>query len=164
MNVEIVPMQPADWPLVREIYAEGIATGDATFETDVPDWEQWDRAHLRDCRLVANENGKVIGWAALSPVSARRVYAGVAEISIYVAEAVRGRKVGKSLLESLIRESEMNGIWTLQAGIFPENTASVALHTGCRFTKVGVRQRIGKLRDRWRDVLLLERRSSKTGV
>ncbi len=164
MDVEIVPMRPGDWPLVREIYAQGIATGDATFETDIPGWEHWDKVHREDCRLVAKKDGRVIGWAALSPVSARRVYAGVAEVSIYVAGDARGRKIGALLLEALIRESEAAGIWTLQAGIFPENTASIALHTRCGFTKIGVRRRIGKLADRWRDVLLLERRSSKAGV
>lgn len=164
MDVEIVPMRPGDWPSVRQIYAEGIATGEATFETDVPDWEHWDRVHHKDCRLVAKKDGRVMGWAALSPVSARRVYAGVAEVSIYVAGDARGHKIGTLLLESLIRESEAAGIWTLQAGIFPENRASIALHTACGFAKVGVRRRIGKLGDRWKDVMLLERRSLKIGA
>jgi phosphinothricin acetyltransferase len=170
-------MPPDLWPAVREIYCEGIATGNATFETEIPDWEKWDSNHSKNCRLVAVEPideaeaesliplGKltVLGWAALSPISARRVYAGVAEVSIYVAGAARGRGVGKALLHSLVQESEVNGIWTLQAGIFPENKASLALHKSCGFRKVGVRQRIGKLGDMWRDVLLLERRSSVVG-
>jgi L-amino acid N-acyltransferase YncA len=164
MNVEIVPMQPANWPMVREIYGEGIATGDATFETDIPDWKHWDGSHRKDCRLVAKENQRVAGWAALSPVSARRVYAGVAEVSIYVAAAARGRKLGTSLLDALIRESEANGIWTLQAGIFPENIASLVLHKSHGFREVGIRRRIGKMASGWRDVLLLERRSSLVGV
>jgi L-amino acid N-acyltransferase YncA len=165
------------WPAVREIYREGIATGDATFEVELPDWEKWDSNHRKTCRLVALEpfpddgvdrliplgNSRVLGWAALSPVSARRVYAGVAEVSIYVAAAAWGKGVGKSLMNALIEESETNGIWTLQAGIFPENSASIALHKSCGFRKVGVRRRIGKLGDTWRDVLLLERRSTIIG-
>jgi phosphinothricin acetyltransferase len=156
-------MKPEHWPAVREIYREGIATGNATFATDLPDWEKWNSAHLQDCRLVACKRDQVLGWAALSPVSARRVYAGVAEVSVYVAAAARGRGVGKSLLKALIQESEAKGVWTLQAGIFPENSASIALHKSCGFRKVGVRRRIGKLRDTWRDVLLLERRSTTIG-
>ncbi len=169
-------MPPELWPAVREIYREGIATGNATFETDLPEWEKWDTAHRKDCRLVALEpfekdsefvipleNVTVLGWAALSPVSARRVYSGVAEVSVYVAAAARGRGVGKALLQALVQESEANGIWTLQAGIFPENVASVKLHEFCGFRKVGVRHRIGKLGDVWRDDLLLERRSSLIG-
>jgi phosphinothricin acetyltransferase len=163
MNHKITRMKPEHWPAVREIYREGIATGNATFATDLPDWEKWNSAHLQDCRLVACKRDQVLGWAALSPVSARRVYAGVAEVSVYVAAAARGKGVGKSLLNALIQESEANGIWTLQAGIFPENSASIALHKSCGFRKVGVRRRIGKLRDTWRDVLLLERRSTTIG-
>ena len=175
MHYPILPMQPDLWPAVREIYREGIASGNATFETELPDWEKWDQGHLRTCRLVALDPaegggelpttpGRVLGWAALSPVSSRHVYRGVAEVSVYVAIAARGRGVGKSLLEALIRESEVNGIWTLQAGIFPENTASIALHKSCGFREMGVRRRIGKLGDIWRDVLLLERRSTKAGI
>jgi len=163
MNHKIIQMKPEHWPAVREIYREGIATGNATFATDLPDWEKWNSAHLQDCRLVACKRDQVLGWAALSPVSARRVYAGVAEVSVYVAAAARGRGVGKSLLKALIQESEAKGVWTLQAGIFPENSASIALHKSCGFRKVGVRRRIGKLRDTWRDVLLLERRSTTIG-
>jgi L-amino acid N-acyltransferase YncA len=177
MDYPILPMVPDLWPAVREIYAEGIATGNATFETELPDWEKWDSSHRKDCRLVALEpfeedvaellippsQLKVLGWAALSAVSARRVYRGVAEVSVYVAAAARGRGIGKALLDALVLESEVNGIWTLQAGIFPENAASIALHQSCGFRKVGVRRRIGKLGDTWRDVLLLERRSEKAG-
>ena len=157
-------MQPEDWPAVRGIYREGIATGNATFETELPDWEKWDSNHRKDCRLIARKGEQVLGWAALSPVSGRRVYAGVAEVSVYVAAAARGSGVGKSLLQTLIAESELHGLWTLQAGVFRENAASIALHKSCGFREVGVRQRIGKLGEIWRDVLLLERRSATVGV
>ena len=177
MNYRILPMPPDLWPAVREIYREGMATGNATFETEVPDWEKWDSSHRNTCRLVALpprdepiaevliplDGVRLLGWAALSPVSSRRVYAGVAEVSLYVAAAARGRGVGKALLQALAQESEVNGVWTLQAGIFPENVASIALHKSCGFREVGVRRRIGKLGDIWRDVLLLERRSSTAG-
>jgi L-amino acid N-acyltransferase YncA len=164
MDSQITPMQPSDWPAVREIYAEGIATGQATFETQLPDWEKWDSSHRPDCRLIARRRGEILGWAALSPVSARRVYSGVAEVSVYVAAAARGRGVGTVLLKALIEESERCGVWTLQAGIFPENAASIAIHRSCGFHEVGRRQRIGKLGETWRDVLLLERRSSIAGT
>ena len=144
---------------MRSIYTEGIATGNATFETDAPDWATWDGNHLPFARLVARANNRVIGWSALSPVSTRRVYRGVAEVSVYVAESGRGAGVGRLLLEALIKEAEEHGIWTLQAGIFPENTASIALHKGCGFREVGRRERIGELGGRWRDVILMERRS-----
>jgi L-amino acid N-acyltransferase YncA len=148
-----------DWPAVAAIYAEGIETGDATFETEVPDWDAWDAAHSRRHRLVAELAGAVVGWAALSPVSERCCYAGVAECSVYVAQRVRGRGVGRALLTQLIADAERAGIWTLQSGIFPENRASVALHQRCGFRIVGVRERLGHLHGVWRDVLLLERRS-----
>lgn len=178
MDYPILPMPPNLWPVVREIYRQGIATGNATFETELPDWEKWDCSHHQHCRLIALEPGDeaiaeilipldgtgVLGWAALSPVSSRRAYAGVAEVSVYVAAAARGRGVGKALLRALVRESEANGIWTLQAGIFPENAASIALHKLCGFREVGVRRRIGKLGDTWRDVLLWERRSATVAV
>jgi len=164
MDYPILPMQPENWPAVREIYREGIATGNATFESELPDWEKWDSNHRQDCRLIARKEEQVLGWAALSPVSGRRVYAGVAEVSVYVAAAARGTGVGKSLLQALIAESELHGIWTLQAGIFRENAASVALHKSCGFREVGVRHRIGKLGETWRDVLLLERRSATIGL
>jgi phosphinothricin acetyltransferase len=157
-------MRPADWPPVRAIYAEGIATGDATFETQAPSWDAWDAGHLPHPRIVAAREREVLGWAALSPVSGRCVYAGVAEVSVYVAARARGRGVGRCLLEALIAESEANGIWTLQAGIFPENGGSAALHERCGFRVVGRRERLGRMAGRWRDVLLLERRSKVTGV
>ena len=165
MTPSVERMRPEHWPGVRAVYLEGLATGDATFETEAPVWERWDASHLRACRLVAlAEDGRVAGWAALSPVSARKVYAGVAEVSVYVGADFRGRGVGRTLLEALVRESESEGIWTLQAGIFPENVASVALHESCGFRMVGRRERVGKLKGRWRDTVLLERRSRTVGV
>jgi L-amino acid N-acyltransferase YncA len=163
MDFEIRPMAPEDWPAVREIYGEGIATGNATFETELPNWKKWDSGHRQDCRLVANGN-RILGWAALSAVSARRVYAGVAEVSVYVSASARGNGVGKTLLKALIENSECSGVWTLQAGIFPENVASIALHKSLGFREVGIRHRIGKLGDVWRDTVLLERRSSIVGI
>jgi phosphinothricin acetyltransferase len=162
--MHIKAMTPADWPAVRDIYLEGIATGNATFEREAPSWEAWDAGHLELGRLVARDAEGVAGWGALSPVSARRVYAGVAEVSIYVGGRSRGAGVGGALLDELIRRSESGGIWTLQAGIFPENEASLALHRRGGFTVVGRRERIGCLEGRWRDVLLLERRSVVVGI
>jgi phosphinothricin acetyltransferase len=150
-------LDPKDWPAVRTIFEEGIATGQATFETEAPSWEDWDGAH--SMRLVGEEEGEVVGWAALAPYSARACYAGVAEESIYVAARARGKGVGRALLGALVNRSEQAGIWTLQAGVFPENRASVTLHLGCGFRVVGVLERIGRLNGEWRDVLLLERRS-----
>ena len=157
-------MRPADWDALRSIYIEGIATGNATFETEAPGWEEWDSAHLAFCRLVARAPGGVAGWAALSPVSRRAVYAGVAEVSVYVAELKQGRGLGGALLRRLIEESEREGIWTLQAGIFPENIPSIELHQKCGFREVGRRERIGQLKGVWRDVMLMERRSEIAGV
>lgn len=162
-QVVVEPMQPTDWPAVAAIYREGIATGHATFETAVPTWETWHADHLPIGRFVARQNEHVVGWAALSPVSARCVYAGVVEVSVYVAVAARGYGVGTALLQALVAASEAEGIWTLQAGIFPENEASIALHRRCGFRIVGRRERLGKLADAWRDVLLLERRSQLVG-
>jgi phosphinothricin acetyltransferase len=152
-------MRREDWDAVARILAEGIATGQATFETEVPAWEAWDRSHLPAHRLVAAEDGRVLGWAALAPVSPRPVYAGVAEVSVYVAADARGRGVGAALLDALVRSSEHVGIWTLQAGIFPENDASLRLHRSAGFRVVGRRERLGRLHGTWRDVLLVERRS-----
>jgi phosphinothricin acetyltransferase len=160
MACEIAPLTPADWPAVRAIFEEGIATGNATFETAASEWPEWDAKHLPDCRLVASHAGEILGWAALSPVSARPVYRGVAEVSVYVAARARGRGIGKALLAALIAESERHGIWTMQAGIFPENTASIRLHRKAGFRIVGRRERIGCLRGTWRDTVLLERRSA----
>lgn len=153
-----------DWPTVRAIYDEGISTRNATFQTEPPDWNGWDAGHLKPCRLVAVEDGQVVGWAALSRVSSRRVYAGVAEVSVYVAAQARGRGIGLRLLTSLIEESERNRFWTLQAGIFPENQASIALHERCGFRLVGRREKLGQMDGRWRDILLLERRSAIVGI
>jgi len=155
----VFSMLPEHWHAVREIYRQGIETGNATFETQLPDWEKWDASHRKDCRLIALDH-EVLGWAALSPISTRHVYRGVAEVSVYVSTVARGRGVGKALLSALIQHSETEGIWTLQAGIFPENTSSIDLHKSCGFREVGVRQKIGELRGVWRDVLLLERRST----
>ena len=153
-------LEAGDWPAVAAIYAEGIATRNATFETEVPSWEDWDGTHLPTPRLVAGLDGEVAGWAALSPVSERCCYAGVAEDSVYVAGRARGKGVGSTLFRSLVEQAEQAGIWTVQTGIFPENTASVALHERCGFCVVGVRERLGRLDGEWRDVLLLERRSA----
>lgn len=157
-------MLPQDWPQARKIYLEGIAAGNATFETEAPSWEKWDSGHLQDCRRVATSGGEVLGWAALSPVSSRRVYAGVTEVSVYVASAAQGQGVGRALLSALINSAEAAGIWTLQAGIFPENLASLRLHKSLGFREVGRREKIGKMGDRWRDVMLLERRSKVAGL
>jgi len=158
-SMQIVPMTAADWPAVREIYAQGIATGNATFEKNPPEFESWDRGHLAACRLVAHNGGEVAGWAALSPVSGRCVYAGVAEVSVYVGEKARGQGIGLKLLNALVGESEKHGIWTLQAGIFPENEASIAIHRRAGFRIVGTREKLGCMNGRWRDVVLMERRS-----
>jgi phosphinothricin acetyltransferase len=164
MNYIIDSMQPEDWPQVRAIYLDGIATGHATFETTAPDWQQWDAGHLTDCRLVARNEEKILGWAALSAVSRRRVYAGVAEVSVYVAADARGQGLGDRLMAELIAASEPCGIWTLQSSIFPENQASIALHLKYGFREVGRRERIAKLQGRWRDTVLLERRSRTIGI
>ncbi|HEX8694489.1 MAG TPA: GNAT family N-acetyltransferase [Longimicrobium sp.] len=162
--IPIEEMTAEDWPRVREIYLEGIATGQATFETEAPPWERWDAGHLPRPRLVARDGAEVAGWAALSPVSARAVYAGVAEVSVYVAASHRGRGVGRQLLERLVEGSEAAGIWTLQASIFPENVASIALHAAFGFRVVGVRRRIARHHGAWRDTVILERRSTVVGV
>ena len=164
MTIVIEKMLPGHWEQVRAIYVEGIATGHATFETEAPEWKRWDASHMRDGRLVALEGFVVAGFAALGLVSSRKVYAGVAEVSVYVGAQFRGRGVGRALLEALISESETSGVWTLQAGIFPENAASVALHKACGFREVGRRERIGKHVGRWRDTVLLERRSKIVGA
>jgi L-amino acid N-acyltransferase YncA len=152
------------WEAVRSIYLQGIATGNATFQQAAPAWEEWNESHLETCRTVAKENEVVVGWTALSPISKRPVYAGVAEISTYVAEAARGHGIGRQLLKKTITDSEANGIWTLQAGIFPENQASMRLHLVMGFRVVGTRVRVGKMSGRWRDVTLLERRSDVAGI
>ena len=164
MDYVIDQMNSADWEEVRSIIREGIATGHTTFETEAPSWDKWDAGHLEFARLVARRDDKVLGWAALSPVSKRDAYRGVAELSISVAEESRGQGIGRALLDALIEESEKNGIWMLQAAIFPENTASVKLHLRCGFREVGRRERIGKLNGSWRDTVLFERRSKIVGI
>jgi phosphinothricin acetyltransferase len=160
--MEIRDLRPGDWPEVAAIYEDGIRTGNATFESGVPSWEDWDAAH-DEHRLIGELDGETAGWAALSPTSDRRCYRGVAENSVYVAAWARGRGVGRALLEELIARSEAAGIWTLRAGIFPENKASIRLHMVCGFRLVGVHERLGELDGVWRDVLLLERRSEVVG-
>ncbi len=157
-------MQATDWQQVRAIYSEGIATGNATFEMEAPEWEVWNAGHLPHSRLVARRSAAVSGWAALSPVSSRCVYSGVAEVSVYVAASARGQGIGLILLNALIAASEQNGIWTLQAGILPENVASLAIHRRAGFREIGHRERLGKLQSVWRDVVLLERRSQVVGA
>lgn len=166
MNMETIiePFRPDDWPAVRTIYQQGIDTGQATFETTAPGWEAWDAAHLPTCRLVARRAGQVVGWAALAPISRRKVYEGVTELSLYIAAEARGQGVGRALLESLIDESERAGIWTLQASIFAVNSASLALHLSCGFREVGRRERIARRDSIWHDTVILERRSRVVGV
>ncbi len=160
LQVAIGDLRAEHWPEVAQIYAEGIATGNATFETDVPTWEHWDSAHLPEHRFVAISDDRVVGWAAVAPVSDRCVYGGVVENSVYVAASAHGLGIGRLLLDQLIGSTEAAGVWTLQAGMFPENTASIELHKHVGFEIVGRRQRLGKLNGEWRDVLLLERRSA----
>ena len=165
-TVRIEPMRADDWPTVRAIYEQGIETGDATFETAAPTWEAWDAGHRQDCRLVArNSEGHIVGWTAISPTSSRRVYEGVVEESIYIAAEARGRGIGVLLLEALIEASEAAGIWTIQAGIEIENVPSLRLHEKVGFRRVGVRERLGRdPKGRWRDVVILERRSERLGI
>ncbi len=162
--LEIIPMTEKHWDAARVIYAEGIATGNATFETEVPSWQDWDAHHLQAGRLVAQSAGDVLGWAALSAVSRRHVYRGVAEVSVYIAGRARGQGIGAALLAALIAESERNGIWTLQAVIHAENSISIRVHQKAGFRMVGTRERIGCLHGRWRDTVLMERRSSVVGI
>jgi L-amino acid N-acyltransferase YncA len=155
----IVALAPEHWPQVREIYAAGIATGNATFQAEPPSWDDWDRGHLPGQRFVDVDGGQVLGWVAAAPTSARAVYAGVVEESVYIAPSAQGQGVGRRLLGALIESTERAGIWTIQTGIFPENEASLALHERVGFRRVGVRERLGQHQGRWRDVVLLERRS-----
>ena len=157
--VTLAELEPEHWPEVARIYAEGIATGNATFETEVPTWEHWNEAHLPEHRFVALRDGQVVGWVAVGSISDRCVYGGVVENSVYVDQAARGQGIGRLLLEQLAASTEAAGIWTIQTGIFPENETSVRLHERVGFEVVGRRKRLGKLRGVWRDVLLLERRS-----
>lgn len=165
LNVmDIREMHPTDWDSVAKIYEQGIATGYATFEKSVPTYEVWDNAHLSSCRIVAVENDTITGWAALSPVSSRCVYGGVAEVSVYVAKEHTGKGIGKMLMLHLIPQSEKEGIWTLQSGIFPENEGSIALHKKVGFRYIGKREKVGQLDGMWKDNLLFERRSMIVGV
>lgn len=164
MNGVIDQMRTSDWEQVRAIYLDGIRSGHSTFETDAPSWEKWDEGHLQIARLVMREGDRVLGWAALTPTSKRNVYRGVVELTVYVAEDARAKGIGRALLEAVIDESERNGIWTLQASIFPENTASVNLHLRSGFREVGRRERIAMLNGVWRDTLLFERRSRVVGT
>ncbi len=161
---KIRDMEVADWPAISRIYEEGIETGYATFETSVPAYENWDAAHVESCRFVAESSGEILGWVALSQVSGRCVYGGVAEVSIYVGKNARGRGVGKALLEVLVHSSESEGFWTLQAGIFPENQGSISLHEKMGFRFLGRREKIGKLHGVWYDNLIFERRSKRVGL
>jgi L-amino acid N-acyltransferase YncA len=161
--MKIEPLTQQHWPRVLEIYLEGIAGGHATFETAAPTWEAWTMAHLEFPRFVMKDATEVDGWAALSPVSARHAYRGVAEVSVYVAQGSQGRGFGRELLKALISASEEHGIWTLQASIFPENLASLRLHASCGFREVGQRERVARLNGIWRNTVLLERRSTTVG-
>jgi phosphinothricin acetyltransferase len=168
MTITIRPMTPDDWPAVERIYAEGIATGNATFEAEPPSWNDFDREKVRNPRLVAADEGEVVGWAAAGRTSSRCVYEGVLEHSVYVSETARGRGIGKHLLAAFLDESEAAGIWTVQSGVFPENQSSLALHHQFGFRDVGTRQRVGKMTygpyaGQWRDVILIERRSESIG-
>jgi phosphinothricin acetyltransferase len=165
MDVRIEPMRAEDWPAVRAIHDQGIATGDATFDTASPDWEEWDAGHLTECRLVARDGaGEVVAWAALSSVQRKSAYRGVAEGSLYVREDARGTGVGRALTVALVEAADAAGIWTLEVWIFPENRASIALCESLGFRTVGVRERIGKREGRWRDVVVMERRSPVAGA
>lgn len=162
-------MKPEDWQQVCSIYREGISTGNSTFEKDSPDWDQWDSAHLQEHRLVVREGNTILAWAALTPVSSRAVYSGVAELSLYVRIAYRGKGIGAALLNEIIDSTEKAGLWTLQGGIFPENLPSLRLVKKHGFKEIGRRERIGKmfngdLAGTWRDVILVERRSTVTGI
>lgn len=157
MGIRILVL--SDWDQVKSIYEKGIATGNATFQTTAPTFEEWDDSHLKTCRFVHDHNGFVSGWAALTPVSSRCVYAGVAEVSVYVDPAFSGKGIGSDLLNQLVKASEQEGIWTLQAGIFPENASSLKIHEKAGFRILGIREKIGKQHGTWRDTVLLERRS-----
>ena len=162
--MEIIPIHKDHFPEIAEIYRQGLETGNATFETNVPSWEDWDKGKLKHSRLVATLDNTVVGWAALSAVSDRCVYGGVAEVSIYISNDHQGKGIGKALILKLIEESESNGIWTLQSGMFPENEATVALHKSAGFRMIGHREKVGKLGNTWRDTIMMERRSKTIGI
>lgn len=163
MDISIGTLTRSDWDAVHSIYLQGIATGEATFETDVPTFDEWDSSHLPGCRLVARRGEEIVGWAALSPVSSRCAYRGVAEASIYIAAPRRGEGIGKALLNELIALSEGEGIWTLESSMFPENEASIRLHKACGFREFGFREKIAELDGKWRNTILMERRSKLIG-
>ena len=163
-NITIRAMLATDWNAVSEIYVEGISTGIATFETCAPTYEAWDAAHMNNCRFVAESNGEILGWVALSPVSNRCVYGGVAEISVYIAGNYRGKGLGKLLLEHVIIASEKEGLGSLQSGVFPTNYGSIKVHEATGFRMIGKRERIGKLHGKWVDNVLFERRSKIVGI
>lgn len=165
MNLEIRKMKPEDGSRIIEIFQQGINGGNATFDSTAPTWEVWDMNHFSNCRFVIeDENEHILGWCALKPISNRDCYSGVAEVSIYIADEIQGKGFGTLLLKKLILDSEENGFWTLQAGIFPENNASISLHQKQGFRIVGTRDKIGKMNGEWRDVVLLERRSRIAGI
>jgi phosphinothricin acetyltransferase len=163
-KVEISAMLPNHWSVVAKIYQEGIQTGYATFEKEVPTWVKWNNAHVKTCRLIVQMDGEIVGWAALSPVSSRCVYGGVAEVSIYISKNLRDKNIGNALLKELITESEKNDIWTLQSGVFRENIGSIKLHENNGFRQIGYREKVGKLDGVWKDKILLERRSKIIGI
>ncbi|CAB1246084.1 GNAT family N-acetyltransferase [Clostridium sp. HV4-5-A1G] len=165
MNCKIEKMTERHWREVSKIYLEGINTGRSTFQTEVPKWPDWDNSHIKSCRLIACLDNRVLGWAALSPISSRCVYAGVAEVSIYIGKEYRGKGMGTALLKNLIKLSEQSGFWTLQSAVIKENTGSIALHKKCGFRKIGIREKLGKMNNGlWHDVVLMERRSKLVGV
>ena len=162
--MEIKNIDKDNFNQVVEIYKEGIETGIATFQSDIPDWDSWNNSHLPNCRLAAFQNDQMMGWAALTPVSSRCVYAGVAEVSVYIGEKFRGKGIGELLLNQLIKESEQTGLWTLQSGIFPENIGSINLHKKCGFRQIGYREMIGQKNGVWKDNIMMERRSKTVGL
>ncbi len=164
VSMKLIEILEENFPEVARIYGEGLATGTATFETTIPSWEKWDNGHLPFARIIAVENNEYLGWASLSAVSSRCVYGGVAEVSVYVSEAARGKGVGEFLLKNLIEISEANNIWTLQSGIFRDNIASHKLHIKCGFREIGYKEKVGQLRGVWKDNVLLERRSKIVGI
>ena len=165
INYNIEEMKESDWEQVANIYLEGIKTEKATFQTEVPTWDSWNNGHINSCRLVVRSDSKVLGWAALSMTSSRCVYAGVAEVSIYIGEKYKGKGIGTALLNKLIELSEENGFWTLQSGIISKNTRSIELHKKCGFRKIGIREKVAKMNNKeWMDVTFMERRSTIVGI
>jgi L-amino acid N-acyltransferase YncA len=164
MNLKFKPITANDWNSIATIYKQGIETGDATFEQDVPSWEDWDASHIEKCRIATILENQIVGWAALTQVSGRCIYAGVAEVSVYVHENFRGKKIGLQLLQKIIEESEKENFWSLQSGIFPENKASLSIHDQAGFRIIGIREKIGKMNGKWRNNTILERRSTIIGV